>query len=112
MATWEVPAVLHRVLEPTSWAILKIDLEEDRSSVVFKILSIVDGTWRINSGITDIEKDRDDSCLVTGLSGTRYRLYYDRQNKGDALETYLRRILINEKVNESSIEEALDYANL
>lgn len=46
---------------------------------LYKVLSAyIDGAWRLNSGIEKAE-DLGDHYLITGTSGTKYKLYKDAE---------------------------------
>lgn len=70
-------------LKPDGWVILKIKLDEFETGYDYKLFSSWRGgyfgndSWRLNSGITSIEKenDNDDYYIVKGNSSTQYAIH-------------------------------------
>lgn len=75
--------VNNNFLKPDGWVILKIKLDELETGYDYKLFSSWRGgylgndSWRLNSGITSIEKenDNDDYYIVKGNSSTEYAIH-------------------------------------
>lgn len=83
--------------QPDSFVIIKIQTEHD---IIYRLFSCwyggyLDGDrWRLNSGITKIEKDGE-HFIVYGNSSTVYKIHPDQYNK---LTSYCSNVL-NEAIN-------------
>lgn len=74
---------MNNYLKPDGWVILKISSDEFESGYGYKLFSSWRGgyldndSWRLNSGITSIEKENDEEeyYIVKGNSSTEYMIH-------------------------------------
>lgn len=101
-------------LKPDGWVILKIKTNETETGYGYKLFSSWRGgylgndSWRLNSGITSIEKEND-YYIVRGYSSTIYAIHPSTFGKlGAYNESVLNTIIGDNDVQIINIQEYLN----
>lgn len=101
--------------KPHNWAVLKI--ESKSMGLVYKVLAgwsggYLDGdSWRLNSGITDIEYD-DDFVLFHGASGSVYECHKDSYRLSMAIADVYEQLRLIEDVSVEIMPEDTNWAKI
>ena len=68
---------MKRIYEPEEWVLVQVDEDLVKVFGGWRGGYISGDSWRMNSGIEKVERDRDGYWLFTGYSGTVYKCHKD-----------------------------------
>ena len=100
---------------PDVWVVLRIKPED--SPVIYKVLAGTSGgyldgsSWRINSGITKVEKE-DDCYLFHGFSGSVYACHQDSYRMNLASSGIYNEIMERHEATVTMLPKDTDFLNI